>query len=319
MPTLPPGADVDRLAAGGRHSLVRCRDGRVFAWGDDGLGQCTLPTLPPSARCMALAAGTGHTLLRLADGFVQCLGDDASGQATPPVLPPGRVYHEVAAGTGHSLATYGAPRPAATRPSATAATTTRSGSSRPSTRRWSPSTSATARCGSPSPAAVTRSNAWRRRSRRRARRTSASPTRRGATVALPFVVHPGGVTQQLAVGDNGCVFLQPSQAAAAFSGAASELLQGAARHAPLWHDFDPATGTGSGTVHVDIDAVQQQVLVTWLQVATWGEPNATATFQLLLAGTGLVGPAPRLRAERCRTGRLGGTPGGGVRTRGRAT
>jgi hypothetical protein len=312
VPTLPPGADLDRLAAGGRHSLVRCRDGRVFAWGDDGLGQCTLPTLPPSARCMALAAGTGHTLLRLADGFVQCLGDDTTGQATPPVLPPGRVYHDVAAGAGHSLATYGAPRPASN-------TTIGHGCDDHAQSFYET-------FHAPLVAfdlghrtlRLTFTGGGYQVERVAPAFTPPSAPDLGladntlATIALPFVVpYPGGVTQQLAVGDNGCVFLQPSQAAAAFSGAASELLQGAARHAPLWHDFDPATGTGSGTVHVDIDAVQQQVLVTWLQVATWGEPNATATFQLLLAGTGLVeyrylGCAPNGAAL------VGWSPGGGV-------
>lgn len=103
---------------------------------------------------------------------------------------------------------------------------------------------------------------------------------------LPF---PGGSTNEIFVSSNGCLFLQPGGNASVFAGQVTQLLNGAPRLAPMWGDLDPAfPGTGSGSVHVDLDAVNQRAYVTWLNIQEWGQPTAISTFQVVLNASGAI-------------------------------
>lgn len=101
--------------------------------------------------------------------------------------------------------------------------------------------------------------------------------------------YPGGSTNHVWVGSNGYLFLQPSTDAAAFYGTYYNLFSGAPRLTPMWGDLDPASpGTGSGSVHVDLDIPNQRAYVTWWSVQQYGAPSVVNTFQVVLNATGLV-------------------------------
>lgn len=107
-------------------------------------------------------------------------------------------------------------------------------------------------------------------------------------IPLPFSIpYPSGSTNQIVVGSNGYLYLQPETNGDP-SASYVQLCQLAPRHAPLWYDYDPAAGNGTGTIHVDIDAVAQRVRVTWLGVQEWGSPGVTSTFQVEMSSSGEV-------------------------------
>jgi hypothetical protein len=108
-------------------------------------------------------------------------------------------------------------------------------------------------------------------------------------ITLPFNIrYPGGTTNQVVVGSNGYVLLQDDTDQRPFYGNVPGLLGGSPRFAPMWGDMDPATGTGSGTVHVDVDTASQTVFVTWLDIQEWNAPTATSTFQVAMSASGTV-------------------------------
>ncbi|KAF1793117.1 Leucine-rich repeat domain, L domain-like [Phytophthora cactorum] len=92
--TLPP-LTIASVAAGKQHSLVSSNDGRIFAWGNDEMGQCglsscpqiyTLPHLVTSLiglRVTQLAAATSETLERMQPiQYAQlCVKDDTERRA----------------------------------------------------------------------------------------------------------------------------------------------------------------------------------------------------------------------------------------------
>ncbi len=107
-------------------------------------------------------------------------------------------------------------------------------------------------------------------------------------IVLPFAVPaPFGSFQQIYVSSNGRVFsaAPPPNGYVAYYGAVSHLLYDA-QFCPLFGDWDPSTGSGSGSIHCDIDASAQVVYVTWQSIQAYGQPSQTATFQLAIAATG---------------------------------
>ncbi len=107
-------------------------------------------------------------------------------------------------------------------------------------------------------------------------------------ISLPFTIpYPGGSTNQILVGSNGFVYLQPGSDASAFYGNVAGLLSGTPRWAPMWGDQDPGP-TGGGSVHVDVDLSNQEVRVTWLNVQEYGAPGNPSTIQLVAAANGDV-------------------------------
>jgi hypothetical protein len=138
------GRTVVDLAAGDSHSVVRCADGTVVAWGNNlrfqlGNGSTLassvpvavdLSALPAGSTTASVSAGRNHNLTRLRDGKIVAWGENSSGQlgnlgttaASRPVMvdlattPAGSRAMFVASGSSaqHSLAVLGLPgsRPA---------------------------------------------------------------------------------------------------------------------------------------------------------------------------------------------------------------
>lgn len=107
-------------------------------------------------------------------------------------------------------------------------------------------------------------------------------------IFLPFTIpYPGGSTNQLLVGSNGIVYLQPSADASAFYGNTPGLLAGAARWAPMWGDLDPAP-SGGGSVHVEVQTSAQRVIVSWINMQEYGYATNTSTFQVVADASGDV-------------------------------
>lgn len=85
----PDMAFID-AAAGANHSCAVTRDGAVWCWGDNTLGQLGVadpsagPTpvevLPAEAGATEVTAGLDHTCALVADGAVECWGDNDLGQ-----------------------------------------------------------------------------------------------------------------------------------------------------------------------------------------------------------------------------------------------
>ncbi len=111
---LPAGIRARAIAAGGRHSLALCSDGKIYIWGDN------IPTpksirMPSNAAITAIAAGQNHSLALDCEGRVYAwgantwgqlgLGDNnTSPQATPALVSLPTKAIAIAAGTAHSLA-----------------------------------------------------------------------------------------------------------------------------------------------------------------------------------------------------------------------
>ena len=135
-----------------------------------------------------------------------------------------------------------------------------------------------------------------------------------APISLTFSIpYPGGNTNQIVVGSNGFVYLQPGSDASAFYGNVAGLRNGSARWAPMWGDQDPGP-TGGGSVHVDVDAVAQTILVTWQNVQQYAAPTVLSTFQVFADGSGNV----EYRYQTCASTvpvLTGWSPGGAARDR----
>ena len=100
------------IGAGAYHSLARCADGTVAAWGANNLGQLgvagTVPSPVPVAVSLAaasqIAAGGSHSLARGTDGTLFAWGDNADGQLgdnsiISRAVPAAVDFAAVAAGT----------------------------------------------------------------------------------------------------------------------------------------------------------------------------------------------------------------------------
>ncbi|MFT3831053.1 MAG: Ig-like domain-containing protein [Opitutaceae bacterium] len=116
---------VDRLVAGGFHTLVRRADGTVLAWGGNAFGQlgdgskrdrAAPVSIAPAVHAVALAAGSRHSLALLGDGTVLAWGDNREGQlglgsvadsTTPERIAGLAGVSEIAAGGRRSLARSG--------------------------------------------------------------------------------------------------------------------------------------------------------------------------------------------------------------------
>jgi alpha-tubulin suppressor-like RCC1 family protein len=134
--SLPPGAPVTAIAAGGGHSLAVTSTGSMVAWGYNAYGELGNATtvssdvpvvvnLPTDTEVTAVAAGLYHSLALTSTGRVLAWGENNYGQlgdgtskgpqtcyvgvacSTTPVdveLPEGTDVTAVAAGAWHSLA-----------------------------------------------------------------------------------------------------------------------------------------------------------------------------------------------------------------------
>ncbi len=133
------GKIVVGIGAGGAHSLARCADGTLSAWGSNNFGQLGVSSPPQSSTSLkidmtGIAAGTAlaqiavggnHGLALCANGTLAAWGDNASGQlgndsltqSAVPVgvdlngLPAGARCMMVASGSAaqHNLAVFGLP------------------------------------------------------------------------------------------------------------------------------------------------------------------------------------------------------------------
>jgi alpha-tubulin suppressor-like RCC1 family protein len=123
---LPAGVTITQVSAGANHSLAVTSDGRVLAWGDNGVGQLgdgTTTTrltpvevaLPAGVTITQVSAGNEYSLAVTSDGSALAWGDNSFGQLgdgttttrLTPVqvdLPAGVTITQVAAGIEHSLA-----------------------------------------------------------------------------------------------------------------------------------------------------------------------------------------------------------------------
>ena len=122
---LPAGVSPTIIAAGGYHSLAVGSDGKLYAWGDNNVGQLgngatsdsnspVVVNLPAGVSPTAISAGSGHSLAIGNNGKLYAWGDNSYGQlgngttsnsATPLVvnLPAGVSPTAIAAGSAHNL------------------------------------------------------------------------------------------------------------------------------------------------------------------------------------------------------------------------
>jgi alpha-tubulin suppressor-like RCC1 family protein len=126
------GKTVTTIAAGSAHSLARCADGSLVAWGDNSYGQLgtgntassIVPVTVPASGALAgkavaaVAAGYSHCLALCTDGSLAAwgansygnLGNNSSTNSSVPVavtatgILSGKVVSRIAAGYLHSLA-----------------------------------------------------------------------------------------------------------------------------------------------------------------------------------------------------------------------
>ena len=89
--TLAIGVKAKAIAAGGGHSLAIGSDGKLYAWGDNAVGQLgdgtqtqrsspVLVSLPAGVAAVGIAAGSAHSLALGSDGKLYVWGLNASGQ-----------------------------------------------------------------------------------------------------------------------------------------------------------------------------------------------------------------------------------------------
>jgi hypothetical protein len=108
-------------------------------------------------------------------------------------------------------------------------------------------------------------------------------------ITLPFsILYPGGVSNQIVIGSNGYVFVQPGTQVGGFYGDTTGFLGNSPRFAPMWSDLDPTSGTGSGEIHLEVDAINEVAYVTWMNIQEWGQPLTSSTFQVALSSSGAV-------------------------------
>jgi alpha-tubulin suppressor-like RCC1 family protein len=98
VPYVPIGTSLERIAAGGRHSLALKSNGTVVAWGLNTSGESMVPE--DLSGVVAVAAGSSHSLALKSDGTVVAWG--GAGQSTVPGNLSGVIA--IAAGGLHSLA-----------------------------------------------------------------------------------------------------------------------------------------------------------------------------------------------------------------------
>ena len=123
---LPPGITPISIAAGGSHSLAIGSDGKLYAWGENNVGQLgdgsttnsSTPVavqLPPGITPISIAAGGSHSLAIGSDGKLYAWGENNVGQLgdgsinnsvvpIPISLSTGITPISIAAGGSHSLA-----------------------------------------------------------------------------------------------------------------------------------------------------------------------------------------------------------------------
>jgi uncharacterized repeat protein (TIGR02543 family) len=132
VPNLQSGESMAHISAGSSHSLAVTTQGRVYAWGANGLGQLgdgtyndrltptliNVPSLQSGETIAQVTAGYYHTLAVTTQGRVYAWGSNGSGRLgdgtttsrnTPtlinvPNLQSGETIAQVTAGSVHSLA-----------------------------------------------------------------------------------------------------------------------------------------------------------------------------------------------------------------------
>ena len=110
---IPAGlSNIIALAGGGYHSLALKSDGRVVAWGWNGIGQTNVPTTLTNA--VAIAAGLRHSTALRSNGTVTAWGDSSYSLTFPPssvtnvtALSAGW-YHNLALRSNGTLVAWGA-------------------------------------------------------------------------------------------------------------------------------------------------------------------------------------------------------------------
>ena len=92
VPDLPDGRRYVAVALGENHIVLLRDDGRAFAPGATGLGQCKVPALPEGKRYTAVVAGWNHSMLLRDDGGAVAFADNDHGHCKIPDLPQGVHY-----------------------------------------------------------------------------------------------------------------------------------------------------------------------------------------------------------------------------------
>lgn len=113
---------------------------------------------------------------------------------------------------------------------------------------------------------------------------------------LPFTFNfPGGSTTQIGICTNGFIWLDGTTTSTDFSATPAELLAQAPRLAVAWTDWNanPASTSGGGTFHYDIDPSNNAVYATWNGIAAYGWTSAYggpvfSTFQCAMFADGSV-------------------------------
>ncbi len=110
---IPAGlSNVMALAGGGYHSLALKSDGRVVAWGWNGIGQTNVPTTLTNA--VAIAAGLRHSAALRSNGTVTAWGDSSYSLTFPPSSVTNVIalsagwYHNLALRSNGTLVAWGA-------------------------------------------------------------------------------------------------------------------------------------------------------------------------------------------------------------------
>jgi alpha-tubulin suppressor-like RCC1 family protein len=87
------------------HSLALKQDGTVFAWRNNGFGQCDVPD--GLKEVVAIAAGNAHSMALKSDGTVVVWGDNSYGARAVPAGMSGANF--IGAGAVQSLAATPSP------------------------------------------------------------------------------------------------------------------------------------------------------------------------------------------------------------------
>ena len=117
-----------------------------------------------------------------------------------------------------------------------------------------------------------------------------------AALTLPFTfTFPGGSTTQVRICTNGFVWLDGTSTVATFAATPAALLSGLPRLCPAWTDWNanPASTSGGGSIHFDVDPSNTFATCTWNGIAAFGWTAAYggpvfSTFQAKVFASGAV-------------------------------
>lgn len=99
--TLPTDAGHMQISAGGSHTVLLRRNGEAKAIGSNDYQQCDIPR--DSSAYVKVSAGSYHTVLLHSDGHVDAVGCNDDGQCEIPPLEADLTYLQASAGGNHTV------------------------------------------------------------------------------------------------------------------------------------------------------------------------------------------------------------------------